>query len=538
MLRSLTLLALVAALLLPAHALATGAPTDTVDVARHASLAVASPVLLPEAVLESPGSPADFGSRVSVSGDRALVADRYDDGGTAYVFVYDGSQPAGEQWRLEATLAVDGLRLGEAIAIDGDVALVSASPDFPQNTDRVLVYRRDDTGWTQEAVIALDAGGSFGRRVELDGGRALIRAQRASSDPTVAGPVVSVVYAFDGAQPPGDQWSVEDVLPGSPSALDGDRAMTSVGTAVSSFVYDGSRPDGRQWRLEATLSPSDGSPADFFGFAVALEGDHALIGAPLDDGVFKNDGSVYAFRFDASEPGGGPWKEEAKLTAPNARKRGGFGWSIAIEGGLAVIGEPLYETDLTTFSKPQGRAFVFALQGSEWTRQAELSDGVNSPCDSFGDAVAIAGTRAYVGAPGVLGDCPGPNRVHVFELDPDTDLAADAERDEVAERSADLGATDATASAQATSVAFELSTFPNPTANRAAVAFSVEAAGAVRLSVVDALGREVAVLADGPVEAGRHQAELDATSWPAGIYLVRLATADGRVATQRLTRLR
>ena len=85
---------------------------------------------------------------------------------------------------------------------------------------------------------------------------------------------------------------------------------------------------------------------------------------------------------------------------------------------------------------------------------------------------------------------------------------------------------------------FGLSVWPNPSAGQATVAFSVETAGAVRLSVVDALGREVAVLVEGAVEAGRHQAVVDAGSLPAGTYLVRLVPADGEVATERLTRIR
>ena len=95
------------------------------------------------------------------------------------------------------------------------------------------------------------------------------------------------------------------------------------------------------------------------------------------------------------------------------------------------------------------------------------------------------------------------------------------------------------ATASATAATFGLSApYPNPSAGRATVAFSVEAETTVRLTVLDALGREVAVLADGPVEAGPHTAELDGAALPAGTYLVRLVTSDGQAATERMTRLR
>ena len=78
---------------------------------------------------------------------------------------------------------------------------------------------------------------------------------------------------------------------------------------------------------------------------------------------------------------------------------------------------------------------------------------------------------------------------------------------------------------------------PNPTAGTARVAFALPEAGAVRVSVYDVRGREVAVLADRPFEAGRHEAVLDASRLAAGVYVVRLAAA-GRVLTQRATVVR
>ena len=76
--------------------------------------------------------------------------------------------------------------------------------------------------------------------------------------------------------------------------------------------------------------------------------------------------------------------------------------------------------------------------------------------------------------------------------------------------------------------------YPNPAGARVTLAYGLPEPGGVRVEAFDALGRRVAVLADGPREAGWHQATLDATGLPAGVYLVRLAAA-GRVLTQRLT---
>ena len=75
---------------------------------------------------------------------------------------------------------------------------------------------------------------------------------------------------------------------------------------------------------------------------------------------------------------------------------------------------------------------------------------------------------------------------------------------------------------------------PNPAATAARVTLAVPTAGGVRLSVHDALGREVAVLADGPLAAGTHRFDLDASALAPGLYVVRATTASG-AATQRLT---
>ena len=68
------------------------------------------------------------------------------------------------------------------------------------------------------------------------------------------------------------------------------------------------------------------------------------------------------------------------------------------------------------------------------------------------------------------------------------------------------------------------SVFPNPLAARARVPYELPAAADVRLAVYDALGREVAVLADGERPAGRHEATLDAGRLAPGLYHVWLST--------------
>ena len=70
----------------------------------------------------------------------------------------------------------------------------------------------------------------------------------------------------------------------------------------------------------------------------------------------------------------------------------------------------------------------------------------------------------------------------------------------------------------------------NPARGRVAVQYTLPATGAVRLALYDALGRQVAVLAQGAQAAGSHEATLDARSLAPGLYVLRLAAADGHLA--------
>ncbi len=77
---------------------------------------------------------------------------------------------------------------------------------------------------------------------------------------------------------------------------------------------------------------------------------------------------------------------------------------------------------------------------------------------------------------------------------------------------------------------------PNPFAGQTALRFALDVPSHVRLSVHDGLGREVALLVDGEVEADAHAAVFDARGLASGVYVWRLV-AGNAVQTGRLTLL-
>ena len=66
---------------------------------------------------------------------------------------------------------------------------------------------------------------------------------------------------------------------------------------------------------------------------------------------------------------------------------------------------------------------------------------------------------------------------------------------------------------------------PNPFNPTTTIPFTLYRDIHVRLAVHDQLGREIAVLVDGQLPAGRHERAFDATDLPGGVYHYRLTSA-------------
>ncbi|MFW5973165.1 MAG: T9SS type A sorting domain-containing protein [Bacteroidota bacterium] len=78
-----------------------------------------------------------------------------------------------------------------------------------------------------------------------------------------------------------------------------------------------------------------------------------------------------------------------------------------------------------------------------------------------------------------------------------------------------------------------LQNYPNPFNPSTNITFELRRPMDVRLSVFDLLGREVAVLTDGPRAAGPHTLRFDAEDLPSGVYVYRLEV-DGQRASRSL----
>ncbi len=82
--------------------------------------------------------------------------------------------------------------------------------------------------------------------------------------------------------------------------------------------------------------------------------------------------------------------QQAEFIAPDGVTGDNFGDAVAISGDTALVGAPWHGN---------GAAYVFTGSGSSWTEQAELTAPDGSTYDLFGAAVALSGDVAVIGAP-------------------------------------------------------------------------------------------------------------------------------------------
>jgi uncharacterized protein (TIGR02145 family) len=79
--------------------------------------------------------------------------------------------------------------------------------------------------------------------------------------------------------------------------------------------------------------------------------------------------------------------------------------------------------------------------------------------------------------------------------------------------------------------------YPNPFNPSTQINYTLDAGRQTRIAVYDLLGREVAVLVNGTMPAGRHRVTFDASGLASGVYVVRLE-AGGEVFVRRVTLLK
>ena len=386
-----------------------------------------------------------FGYNVAISGDTIVVGAAGDDelagnAGAVYVIEKPGSGWADgmETAKLTASDPAIADHLGISVSISGDTIVAGAYGD--DNNGSAYVFVRPPGGWsniTETAKLTASDGAydEFGVSVAISGDTIVIGARSDDDDGYNSGSA----YVF--VRPPSG-WATgtetakltasdahENQLFGNAVAVDQDTIVigahgddTFGNGSGAAYVF--TRPTGG-WETtteNAKLTASDAAASDFFGMAVAVDGDTVVCGASSDSiGSTDDQGSAYIF---VRGNGWSSGTETAKLTASDGAWLDEFGKAVSVSGDVVVVGARWDDWGTTPLSD-KGSAYVFVEPISGWadtTESEKLTASDGEAIDEFGTSVAIDGQTLVVGAyQDPIELHPGFGSAYVFELFEPTD---------------------------------------------------------------------------------------------------------------------
>ena len=341
-----------------------------------------------------------LGESLDIDGDFAIVG-KFGFGGhsgRAYIFRWNGSNWI-EQQELIPSDGFGGNYYGYEVAISGNLAVVGANFGWPNDVGAAYIYEFDGTSWNEkQKVHASDSStaDNFGNGLDVYGDTIIIGAWASDGNGTNSGSAYA--FVFDGSFYVQVQKIIStDIssyhrfgmsvsmtkgkcLIGAPHVPNGG---VSIGAA---YVF---RNSNGTWVQQQKVMASDGNAGDNFGTEVAIYEDKLLVGAPWDDEYFSNSGSAYFFRFDGTS-----FVEVTRMNAHDPQLNTYYGWNIAIDDTLAVIGAHANSTLATQC----GRAYLYDLNSPNQDLVDTLDPFDPTSVKLFGSAVGIFEDRILIGA--------------------------------------------------------------------------------------------------------------------------------------------
>ncbi|MEP7284192.1 MAG: putative Ig domain-containing protein [Chloroflexota bacterium] len=270
----------------------------------------------------------DFGISVALEGDTAIVGAQYEANfGSAYVFARSGNTWSLQQ-KLTASDAVTNGKFGISVSLSGETAVVGMAGDN-QTPEAAYVFVRSSTTWTQQQKLTASDGIAndwSGLGVAVAGDTLVMGA-----------PSADAAYIFGRS---GTIWTQQQKLTASDGV--GRHLGVSVAFEGSTLVvgapYKNNAPgvayvfvnDGITWSQQQKLTASDGATGDYFGIAVALAGDTVVVGAES-----RSNGIGAAYLFARS---GTTWSQQQELTASDGVTGDYFGSAVALNGNTVIVG--------------------------------------------------------------------------------------------------------------------------------------------------------------------------------------------------------
>jgi len=349
-----------------------------------------------------------FGYSVAISGDIAVVGTGYADvsgmlnAGSVYVYVWNSGS-----WNHAFTRHGHkaGHYFGQDVAIDGTLLVVGAKHTDVNGPSDGAVYVYEVTPTTMTNIKNLTAiaptnHSEFGYSVGV------------SDNVVVVGEYVTNGRAYVFIKEANNQWSSSELVPttddghayfGISIACSNDtilvRADDCLGSRTESCVFLFGLNSTGSWVETARIIDPAGEldESHSFGYALAISGDWAVVGDPnYDNETVVDPGAAYVYvRED------GVWNTNGTLLpSPDPIAGDRFGWSVAVDGELILVGAPVKE-DAGLSGAGIAYIGVYELVESVW-QETRLTGYLSQASANFGYSVSVSGTRAIVGAPYTL----------------------------------------------------------------------------------------------------------------------------------------
>jgi len=375
---------------------------------------------------------AEFGGSVSVAGDVIAVGspnhDTIFDTDRGLVHIFERNQDGTNLWGLVDQIwtptAVSDAHFGYAVSVDGSVMAVGA-PGINADRGAAFIFQRvaGRTGtWEYvRQVTASDgeADDNFGCGVDVEGDVLVVGA---SLDDVGGNANQGSAYVFERNAGRTNRWGEVARLAatngapgdwaGASVAVAGDMVLVGayrddVGTHTNQgavYAFERNAGGTNAWGQVAEFTASGATNDDWFGDAVAADGDVIAVGAWNTD---SSRGAAYVFPKRL-----GDWTETAHLAALDGAAEDAFGQSVAAAGDVVVVGA--WGDDVGSW-EDQGSAYVYERNKdgtNAWGQVRQLTDPDGYAFDQFGASVAAAGDVIAVGA---VGYNIYKGAVHIFE---------------------------------------------------------------------------------------------------------------------------
>ncbi len=315
---------------------------------------------------------------VSLSGDSALVGASGhgalgSSSGAAYYFkgLSSKSGIVNQDVKLLASDGAVGRNFGEAVSLVNDSALVSSTYSEIPTCGKIYYFRglNSKSGTVNQDAILISSdvqmGDWFGFSNSLSGDSALVGSPSDDAKGTAAGSAYYFkglssksgtvtqdvkLLASDGAEFDWFGWAVS--LSGDSALVGTSKEAEHSSTLGSAYYYKGLNSKSGVVTQDVKLIASDSKDDDYFGWTVSLSGDSALVGAQQDDDKDWRSGSVYYFKGLSSKSG--TVAQNVKFVASDGLIFRHFGNAVSLDGNRFVIGtemaEKAYAGDIRAFT--------------------------------------------------------------------------------------------------------------------------------------------------------------------------------------------